>query len=216
MGPVGFPRSRGCGFMAKPAILTDDLCLHCGLCCDGTLFRAVELQSGDNSVRLKELGLPIRAVRHIRGQVPQSPSVGSAATGLSFPQPCSALGAGCRCRIYPDRPMYCRQFECHLFQQVRQRRETTVEALRLIRSARRRAARVRRLLAELGDDDVNEPLGLRFRRMRKQMESGTDNLAASSKPVIDPSMAQDLFQQLSLAVHQLNLLLGERFYPNPG
>ena len=189
--------------MTGPAILTDDLCLRCGLCCDGTLFRAVELQSGDDPIHLKNLGLPIHPVRRRQSRT---------STGSQFSQPCQALGAGCRCRIYSERPTYCRQFECLLFQQVRETKQTAAEALRLIRSARRRAATVRRLLEKLGDHDTQEPLALRFRRMRKRIET----TAAGLELAMDRNEVQDLFRQLSLAVHRLNLLLGERFYPDPG
>lgn len=200
--------------MTAPAHLTSLLCLHCGLCCDGTLFRAVELRPDDDAVRLKNLGLPIRPVRRSR-RLETAPAVlRSVSAGHQFSQPCHALGTGCRCQIYPDRPTYCRQFECRLFQRVRGEKQTATEALRLIRSARRRAATVRRLLTQLGDHDTNEPLALRFRRMRKRMES--DPATTPNLPEFDRSAAQDLFRQLSLAVHRLNLLLGERFYPDPG
>ena len=198
--------------MATTTHLTDELCLQCGLCCDGTLFRAVELRSGDDAARLKALGLAIRPVRrrHVENAKPSSPP--SAPDGTQFSQPCRALGAGCHCRIYSDRPTYCQQFECLLFQQVRETKQTAAEALRLIRSARRRAATVRRLLEKLGDHDTQEPLALRFRRMRKRIET----TAAGSELAMDRNEVQDLFRQLSLAVHRLNLLLGERFYPDPG
>ena len=77
-------------------------------------------------------------------------------------------------------------------------------ALSLIRTARARAEKVRCLLAALGDNDQKIALSLRFQRMSRQLERITKDDAAT-----------DLFSQLTLAVHDLNLLIGQEFYPGP-
>ena len=162
------------------------LCLACGLCCNGVLFKDVELRDGDDAVRLESLGLLVeRLKRKVR-----------------FPQPCSALCADNRCRIYADRPVRCREFECALLKGVSAGRVSNSEALRTIRIARHRSAKVRRLLVELGDKDEEQPLSARFRRTRRRVESGP----------IDENTA-DAYARLSLAVHDLNLLLRDAFYP---
>jgi hypothetical protein len=79
------------------------------------------------------------------------------------------------------------------------------EALRVIRDAQKRAEKVRRLLSALGDDDESQPLSLRFKRTQRRMESGSLSEAAA-----------DTFGELTLAVHDLNLLLRGNFYPAPG
>ena len=167
------------------------LCPHCALCCSGVLFRDVELQAGDDPIRLRALGLPLSQKRAARsGQRPQK-----------FPQPCAAL-AGCDCRIYADRPVRCREFECALLKSVSAGETETAAALRVIRDARARAEKVRRLLRQLGDGDEHVALSLRFRRMQRRMEStqGEDE-------------AVEIFSQLTLAVHDLNLAMREKFYP---
>ena len=68
------------------------LCLSCGLCCDGSLFWAVELDAGE--------------------AVP-----GGADTAGRLPQPCSFHGAG-GCGIYAARPGLCRAFFCGVLQAV--------------------------------------------------------------------------------------------------
>jgi Fe-S-cluster containining protein len=162
------------------------LCLACGLCCNGVLFKDVELRDGDDGTKLESLGLALeRLKRKVR-----------------FPQPCSALCGDNRCRIYADRPVRCREFECALLKGVGAGRVTQEQAFRIIRVARQRSEKVRRFLGELGDKDEELPLSVRFRRTRRRVESGT----------IDEDTA-DAYAKLSLAVHDLNLLLRDAFYP---
>lgn len=165
--------------------IIDRLCLRCGICCRGTLFKDVELQPGDNPVRLTQIGLPLQKAR---GRT-------------RFPQPCAALGADCRCRIYADRPVRCRQFDCDLLQSVMAGRAEVAAALRIIRRTRRQAETVERELAALGDDDSSAPLMSRFRRLKRRVESGAH-----------PQETARRFADLSVAFHGLMLSLREFFY----
>jgi uncharacterized protein len=175
--------------MPSEASHLERLCLSCGLCCDGTLFKDVELQTGDDVSRLKAIGLPIRPLR-------------AGASNLKFSQPCVALGVDCRCGVYAERPVYCRRFECGLFKAVAGRRIEVSAGLRLIHTTRRRAERVRLLLRKLGDDDEHLPLSRRFKRMRRRLESTAPTEATAST-----------FGQLTVAVHELNVALSATFYP---
>lgn len=170
---------------------TDDavaaLCPQCAMCCNGVLFKDVELQPGDDAGTLKSFGLPF------------------ARSGKEkFPQPCAALD-GCRCRIYTDRPQRCRQFECALLQAVMAGETETPAALKVIRKTQKRAEKVRQLLRATGDENEALALSLRFKRVQRQAENG--------------AMEADAFQsfgELTLAMHDLNLLLAEKFYPEQG
>jgi uncharacterized protein len=166
--------------------LTDTLCLACGLCCNGVLFKDVELQAGDDPAHLKALGQPVETPR------------GKA----RFAQPCAALCPDNRCRIYDERPARCRQFECALFQAVAAGKVELPAALRVIRSAHRSAAKVRELLASLGDCDEGLALSLRFQRTKRRLE----------RDLTDDETAER-YADLTLAVHELNLHLGREFYP---
>jgi hypothetical protein len=168
------------------------LCLACGLCCDGTLFDVVKLEAGDDASRLKALGLP---VSHTRSRVPVA----------RFPQPCAALGADCACRLYANRPRQCREFECGVFKDAKAGRIEFSAALRLVRQARRRADKIRRLLLKLGDTAEHLPLGERFYRMQCRMESASTDEAAKAT-----------FADLSLAVHRLKLMAHDKFYTRAG
>ena len=166
------------------------LCLNCALCCNGVLFKDVELPPGDTAKKLRGLGLPIPVSRSTAGV-------------SRFPQPCSALN-GCHCRVYADRPLRCRQFECALFKSVASGETEVAVALRVIRDARKRAEKVSSLLRELGDGEESLALSLRFKRAKRRFESSeVDDITA------------EIFSRLTLAVHDLNLLLHEKFYPPP-
>ena len=169
----------------KPA---EQLCLACGLCCDGTLFGHVKLGPGDNVKKLKALGLPVSVSR---SQTPVA----------RFPQPCAALCADRTCRLYADRPVQCRIFECGVFKDAQAGRIKFSAALRLVKQARQLADQVRGLLRKLGDTEEHLSLNERFRRAQQRMESGVADEAA-----------RDTFGELGLAVHALNLLAHEKFY----
>jgi uncharacterized protein len=164
------------------------LCVSCGVCCDGTLFKDVQLQPADDPAKLKSAGLRL-AMPHSAFRIPH------------LRQPCAALGTDCRCGIYPDRPLYCRQFECLLLKSAKAGHIEISPALRIIRRARERADKVRRLLHKLGDIDEQMPLSQRFRRVAKRMTNAD----------IDEDTG-DLFGELTMAVHDLNVLLSEAFY----
>jgi uncharacterized protein len=166
----------------------EDLCLACGLCCDGTLFDLVKLEPNDDVPKLRRLGLPITVSR------------GKEAIAR-FPQPCAALCADRSCRVYADRPTQCRVFECGVLKDAKAGRITFVAALQLVRKTRRRSEKVRRLLHELGDTDDRRALGERFHRTAERLESGQPDDAAKAK-----------FADLSLEVHHLKLRAFEKFY----
>jgi uncharacterized protein len=167
---------------------TARLCLACGLCCNGVLFKDVELQPGEDPARFKTLGLP--------AQFPRPNS-----RPARFPQPCSALCADNRCQIYANRPRRCREFECGVLKEVIADRLNVPGALKIIQRALRRAERVKSLLRQLGDSDEHRPLAQRFRRMRRRLESLPRDEETS-----------DRFAELTLEVHQLNLLIHSRFH----
>lgn len=165
------------------------LCLACGMCCNGVLFRDVELQPGDDADALKKLGLPVRSVRRGDGVIAKAP------------QPCAALCADNRCRIYAQRPTRCREFECLLFAAVASGEVEVDGAMKTIRQARVRADKVLRLLRQAGDSDEHRPLSQRFNRTRRRFEAGGFD-----------DDAVEVFADLTLAVHSLNVLLSAKFY----
>ena len=123
------------------APLTDTLCTHCGLCCDGTLFADVELASRAEATRLESLGLEIE----------------SDDDAPLLVQPCAAL-RGRRCTIYAHRPGCCRTFECKLLQDVRRGAVSVERAGEHISQALESIREVRELLVQVGPNPAGLPL----------------------------------------------------------
>ena len=94
------------------------LCLACGMCCDGTLFGFVALRSGEDAV-LKASGLDPKPRKDGR---------------WSLPQPCAAL-RGTACSAYATRPAGCRDFNCGLVQALNEGEVTLEEALAVVERA---------------------------------------------------------------------------------
>ncbi len=166
------------------------LCPQCALCCNGVLFKDVELQPGDNAKKLASLGLPVSKLR----------TPHSAFRVQKFPQPCAALD-GCRCCVYEDRPARCRQFECALLKSVQTGETEVASALRIIDRTRKRADQVRILLRECGDANESMALSLRFKRTKRRFEASPPD-----------EVLAEVFGRLTLAVHDLNLMLRRNFY----
>ena len=75
-------------------------------------------------------------------------------------------------------------------------------ALKIIREAVARAEKVQRLLSALENTDGHLPLSARFRQTSAKMQ----------RSELDEQTAE-LYGRLTLAVHDLNCLLGDAFYP---
>lgn len=197
--PAEAGEERGATPQGAGASPEERLCLACGLCCNGVLFKDVELQEADDPSRLSALGLPLRVRggrRTARSGMPGAPVV------MSCPQPCAAL-LGCRCSVYSERPSRCRQFDCALLLRMREGRIGEAEALRAVRETRRLTDTVLRLFRDLGDRRTSLALSLRFQRLRRQMEEGG---------TLDEDRAE-VYATLTLAVHDLQRRLRQVFYP---
>jgi Fe-S-cluster containining protein len=91
------------------------LCLNCGLCCDGTLFRHVEISVPERE-RLVQLGI----------------GVGQRRKHDVMWLPCGKL-EGRRCTIYEQRPGGCDRFVCALGRKLTAKEVTYDEALARVR-----------------------------------------------------------------------------------
>lgn len=184
---------------AKVEKCVKELCLRCGICCDGTLFKDVELRPGDDTSALEHFGLKLS------NRTPKKTSEGgsprSRVQSSRFRQPCAALD-GCVCRVYSERPAHCREFECGLLKAAVEGEIETAAALKLIRRTRKKADAARALLDEFGDSGAKECVSVRFRRVQRRLESGEVSQEEGSR-----------FSRLTETVHELNLLLGAFFYP---
>ncbi len=180
---------------------SEALCLLCGLCCDGAIFADVKLQRGDVPARLETLGLQFASSRASRVRPAGGGTAISITAGLKFNQPCAALD-GCKCTIYAERPRHCQAFECLQLKGFKKGAINYAEALAMVRNARRRFARVQILLRELGDTDEHLAVAKRFRRTADRLQAiGMDKKTGH------------IYGQLTVAVHDLNFILCNSFYP---
>lgn len=178
----------------KPAS-QGNLCLSCGMCCDGSIFADVKLLPGENADRLLSLGIPLQP------QIPRGrKTLVSAGTRWRFTQPCAAL-EGCRCRVYASRPQDRRQFECGLLKRLLSGDVDYARAERLVRLARRRIETIDKLLRSLGQTD-DKALASRFRDLTHRLERSQPDFQTARR-----------FGRLTVAFHKLNRLLQEHFYP---
>ena len=80
---------------------SSNICLSCGLCCDGTLIGFVQLESEEIPA--------IRELMDVEGVKDKG----------VFLQPCSKYCDGCT--IYSQRPKQCASFKCGLLNSVEQK-----------------------------------------------------------------------------------------------
>lgn len=101
------------------------LCVECGLCCDGSLFRFLPVEAEQVPVH-RALGLPVVTY----GGRP------------AMPLPCGKLERRC-CTVYAERPQGCRGFVCYLGDCLERDEVTLEHALSIVREAHRRIAALR-------------------------------------------------------------------------
>src|SRR3974390_1809459 len=98
----------------------EDICLACGLCCNGVIFADLNPRPEDTSSPFAALQSSvatggtgfIETGSAERRLVPQGAGRSSFVIAQSqkrIPQPCIAFD-GCKCRIYQQRPRHCRDF----------------------------------------------------------------------------------------------------------
>ena len=165
-----------------PSQLTDSLCTHCALCCDGSLFADVELSGPAETTRLEILGLEVED---------------DGAKGGLLIQPCAAL-QGRRCGIYEHRPGCCRTFECRLLQDVRRGTVSLERARKHVDDALTLVGKARAHLHGLGDPGPWLPLA---ERAAEALSAGTNERRA----------AKAHHAALKTTMARLGILLRERF-----
>jgi Fe-S-cluster containining protein len=104
------------------------LCLECGLCCDGTLFRHVAITDGERQ-ELVKLGI----------------GVGEKQKHEVMWLPCGKLEGKC-CSIYEARPGGCRRFVCALGKRLVAGEVTLPEAEAQVREMQQRIEVLRQLI----------------------------------------------------------------------
>jgi uncharacterized protein len=107
----------------NPVSEAEQLCLHCGLCCDGTLFDSVPLREEEKRA------LPMLAQAN-----------------ASLSQPCAALRSDKCCAVYASRPIACRWFRCLLLEAMQAKEVSLKQARDIVDDTHRQLDDVRRWL----------------------------------------------------------------------
>ena len=109
-----------------------NLCLGCGLCCDGTLFTHAPVGAAEPVEVFRAAGLRITPDRGGEGR-------------CELPLPCLRFENG-RCQTYGCRPAICSSYRCRLLRRVEAGKMTLHEAKEIVQSAREKRRRLRPLL----------------------------------------------------------------------
>ena len=155
------------------------LCPACGLCCNGVLFRDVELTKADSTLALQEAGLRLRKLKGKPG----------------FTQPCSCFD-GRFCTAYEHRPIRCKSFDCHTLKQLKAGSIDEATALKRIRKAQIRVRKVEALLRSQGNHDELLPLTARYRSVMRQpidLSQGEEGVETRAELMLQ---VNDLMHQL--------------------
>lgn len=131
------------------------LCLQCGLCCDGTLFGRVPLAADDDMEHLATWAVRQGAKRE------------------HLPLPCAALQDRA-CIIYPHRPARCKEYRCRLLERYEKGEISFAEAAKVVVQTVKHKARVKAAFRAATDgEDV--PLRQLYRRMKACASISPDN-----------------------------------------
>jgi hypothetical protein len=155
------------------------LCPKCGLCCNGVLFADVELRKGDDVQRLAGLGLSLDKKGRQR----------------AFAQPCACFD-GTLCRVYAERPVRCRTFECGLLKRVQAGELGADAALETIAQAKCQVEKVCELLRCAGSDDGQLALSKRYGRAMSGPVDLSGGKASAGLPGKLMTTYRDLMQTL--------------------
>ena len=105
-----------------------DVCLSCGLCCDGAIHEYVTIGMGEVP-HVRSLGLDVTIVE----------------TEARFLQPCTLFRES-RCSVYGNRPVTCRKYVCKLLKKVVAGNLSKDAAIRIVEQARILSAAVQAAL----------------------------------------------------------------------
>lgn len=162
----------------------ENLCLDCGLCCDGTMYSSVLLEASDCPERLIELGIGLtRGPKDL------------------FEQPCSAHQSGC-CSIYAERPAICREYRCALLIACEAGSVSPDKARSLIQDTIALRNRLRRQVEQFVGAETPLSLPKLFHLMLEKLGS------------MEPDLRKRVNPHMLLDVGTLRVLLSKRFEPN--
>ncbi|WP_347157632.1 YkgJ family cysteine cluster protein [Pontibacter chitinilyticus] len=136
-----------------------NICLACGLCCDGTLVGFVQL-SPEELPRIKEVM-----------------AIEEASNDGIFLQPCNNYCDGCT--IYPDRPKQCASYDCELLRSLQRKELDYTSAIEIIEVAKQRKNAIEEKVALLEIKLQSESFYFKIAELKKLYQKNEHALAAT-------------------------------------
>jgi len=161
------------------------LCVGCGMCCDGTMYKSVDVEVGDQLPLLEAEGIALYTEEKF----------------TFFRQPCTAFDTD-RCKIYESRPTVCREYRCLLLRRLDAGEANPADAVALVARTTALRDRVRSGLMAFLETAERVPLGELYRRMLSKLDAASD-----------PEAARREASELLFDVVALRVILAREFEP---
>ncbi|MCE7992562.1 MAG: YkgJ family cysteine cluster protein [Roseivirga sp.] len=129
---------------------SSDLCLKCGICCDGTAFGQAVLENKDLNTATQQISLLDKEGKRI------------------LKLPCQAL-SDCSCTIYANRPKVCATYECILLKQYINGKVTESIAHQTIHRVKSIREEIETQLKETGNENQKEDIHARMRDFERDL-----------------------------------------------
>jgi Fe-S-cluster containining protein len=158
-----------------------NICLSCGLCCDGTLIGFVQLESEELS--------PVSKLMEIEQ---------TGENGMFF-LPCNELGCN-GCNIYSQRPKACRNFECGVLKSVEKNELTFDKATEVIDVVKKKKIAIEKQVATLQIELQSKSFHFKMLELKKLFRKDKSELFLSES-----------HQELKLKLSELEKFLSKSF-----
>ena len=114
------------------------------MCCDGTLFHSVALQTNDSPRTLSSLGLILKRKKGV----------------TTFRQPCSAHQNN-QCRIYESRPHRCQLFQCQQIRRVTSGEISETQSRQVSQTTRQKIQEIKEMVEQITETNPSQGLAQR-------------------------------------------------------
>lgn len=158
-----------------------NICLACGLCCDGTLIGFVQLESAELS--------SVRKLMEIE-ETDQN--------GMFF-LPCNEIGCN-GCNVYSQRPKACRNFECGVLKSVEKKELSFDKATEVIDVVKQKKLAIEKQVATLQIELQSKSFHFKTLELKKLLRKDKSESSSSQN-----------HQELKLELEELEELLSKSF-----
>ncbi|SKB68438.1 Putative zinc-or iron-chelating domain-containing protein [Salegentibacter holothuriorum] len=158
-----------------------NICLACGLCCDGTLIGFVQLD--------REELAPVKKLMDIEQ---------TGENGMFF-LPCNELGCN-GCNIYSQRPKQCSKFECGVLKSFEKKELSFDKATEVIDVVKQKKIAIEKHVATLQIELQSKSFHFKMLELKKLLRKDKSELSLSKN-----------HQELKLELEELEKLLSKSF-----